>query len=344
MQEHEKSKGAFKDLPIDQQPDRIPLSDFHRVAGVIEAEFGHIGRLFIPDATKKGRHKPTTGDVDIIIQPHPGVSWCDEIRSHSKITHPRRNGGQFMAVANELLPGKRVMVDFIHARDDQDFRLKSFYHQFGKPAVVALGSFARSLGYKFGTEGLFLRQKDERGNWHNHQLTREPEEICKILDVDYAITQTDKMYYPEGVAAWIEQSSRFDSTLWRGGAQGNQTGLEVRSRSTTSAERKDSLVTETLQALDKVEGRIGVLNENHVFERRVLGNEKVEEVLALKGRVETIKRSLVTGEEVMEILGIAPGPEVGKVLKELSAHEDLQGQNATHERALEVLRNIPGKG
>jgi hypothetical protein len=66
-------------------------------------------------------------------------------------------------------------------------------------------------------------------------------------------------------------------------------------------------------------------------------NELERAVSEEKGR----PKWLVSGEDVMESLGIAPGPEVGRLLSDL--HEaQLRGQFHSVEEAKELLKKLHG--
>lgn len=68
---------------------------------------------------------------------------------------------------------------------------------------------------------------------------------------------------------------------------------------------------------------------------RIQGVEEAEEIARLK--------PLLTGHEVMEMLGIEPGPKVGEVLDFL-LNEQIEGRIATREEAIAVVKERFGDG
>ena len=72
-------------------------------------------------------------------------------------------------------------------------------------------------------------------------------------------------------------------------------------------------------------------NDGYKIERRLLGDDKVNLILHKVEELASIKsESVISGNEVMELLGIEQGPVVGKILQYVSKHgltrEDVMDQ------------------
>jgi len=325
-------KGAFKEFPPEQQPSRIPVEIYNDLEDSVTNAVGHIGELFIP-SIKKVTNKPTTGDLDVIIHPHNRNTWREDILEilGDKIIAKKNNGPQMMLVVKDLLPnGEQYMIDFILAKEGSfDYRKK--YSQFGTIIPAVLGSFARSLRYKYDQNGLYLRMKDMKGNYHNILLTNDYDTTLKILMLDPEAVKNDDLYTPEKVAKWITDSPRFDSNVWRKPPSvDGQTIVTKNVKSHRAAKSRDN-VKEAYEIIDNVQKSATWNNTGHKIERELLGNEFVDNIQ--KEIDNTVKKStnVVSGKEIMDILNIPGGPEIGAILKYINDN------NLTREEALKYL-------
>lgn len=324
--------GAFGDLPPEQLPQRIPLSKFKQIADTIRTRLEPHGQVFIPDAIKKSEAKSlqdvgefiknTTSDVDLFFLPNDR-NYKNAIRSALPIIAERSNGPQFLVVTQGLVDEGRYMLD-IRIATPKEWQFITFHHGYGVILPVILGSFARSLGYRFANDGLYKRIKDARGNYHNLLLTPNPEVAMKILGLNPAVNRDD-FYTPESVARWITNSSRFDSQRWNSSPETNDSIAVINSRSHRSAINRPE-VQKTYSLLHQVNKRASVANDNMEIERAILGNEFVERILGELTKKAPKQGDILNGHEIMQILGIGPGPDIGRWGNFLRNHPSLQGE------------------
>jgi len=317
---NEPQKGAFKHLPIEQQPERIPISAYPNIAAWVKNNFGDLGKLFIPDASKKAFGRETTGDIDVIIEPTNRNTWKQDILDIGKefiIAHVT-NGPQVMTVMTFPYDHK-YMVDFILAKPGSfDYRVK--YAQFGTILPAIVGSFARSLKYKYDQNGLYARIKDEKNNYHNILLTKDYNTALKILMMDPTPANEDKLYTPESVAKWVTDSPRFDTDLWKKPHEEDGITIVVRNRKSHGAAKKKPEVVETYKLIDQVNKKATWDNTGYKIERQVLGDEFVDKFLVNVRSKVTKSRRVLSGDEIIKILGIKPGPLVAKYIQYLNEH------------------------
>jgi hypothetical protein len=330
----DKPKGAFKNYPKEQQPSRIPIQLYDDLEASVRAAVGSIGNLFVP-SIKKVTYKDTAGDLDVIIDPNDRQAWKQEILNilGDKVVARENNGPQMMLVVKDLLPnGDQYMIDFILAKEGSfDYRKK--YSQFGTIIPAVLGSFARSLRYKYEQNGLYARMQDKKGNYHNELLTKNYEDALKILMLDPKAVENDDLYTPEKVVKWITDSPRFDTNTWRRPPSADgQTIVTKNIKSHRAAKGRDD-VKEAYELIDKVNKKGTWNNEDYKIERIVLGDDFVN---GLKDRINsTIQKSnpIITGDEVIRITGLTPGPEIGNILKYINT------QKLSREEAIKYLKD-----
>ena len=312
---NEAGKGAFKRHPIDQQPARIPIELYDQIKNNIENKVQHLGDIFIP-SIKKITHKDTTGDMDVIIHPNNRAVWREDILKifGKDVVAKVNNGPQMMLVVKNLLNnGEQYMVDFILAQEGS-FEYRKQYSKFGTIIPAVVGSFARSLRYKFEQNEFDLRLKDKRGNYHNIRLTNNFDDVLKILMLDPTPVKNDDLYTPQKVAKWITDSPRFDSNVWaKPPSVDGQTIITKNVKSHRTAKAKDN-VKETYALIDNTKKKATWDNTNYKIERMVLGNEFVDSVINKANSYIKKSENAISGNEIMDILNIKAGPEIGKIM------------------------------
>jgi hypothetical protein len=210
------------------------------------------------------------------------------------------------------------------------------------PAV--LGSFARCLGYKLGQEGLAIRLKDLKNNFHNFKLTNDVSTAFRILGLDHKVLETDQLYTPQGLAQWIINSPRFDSGRWHNPPRDDGLTIVVKNQKAHRALRKRPEVKEAYSIIDSAKKKGTLTNENYKIERSILGDAFVDQMLEkINQMLEKSRPAILTGHEIMQILNIPPGPEIGKWVQFLANHPKLKGVDpndpAAKELAIALLKS-----
>lgn len=323
--ENEETKGAFKSFPIESQPVRIPLGKFYELAEKVRQLLAPHGEVFIPDAVRKSINKDTTGDLDVFFVPNKD-NWKETVsNAFPNIVAKVSNGPQLMLVVKGLIDDNQYMVDVILS-NQKEWDFVQFHHGHGVILPVILGSFARSLGYKFSRDGLYRRVQDPKGNFKNLLLTHDPKVAMKILgldsDIDYSI-----LYTPETIAQWVVSSPRFDSRAWRSEPNDDGLTIQVKNNKSHRAARKKEEVQSAFKIIDQSNKQSNVPNNLEV-ERKILGDQYIDSMLEKINQVEEKKQPVLTGSEIMQLLNIPPGPEVGKWVKFLSDNPQITDKEA----------------
>jgi len=339
--EDQEPKGAFRGFPKSQQPIRIPIEKFPLLAETVRKLLAPYGEVFIPDATKKALKKTTTGDLDVLFIPHDRENWRDIVRKAIPgIVAETSNGPQVMFVVKGLIDDEQYMVDVILSKQESwDFR--KFYFSFGNILPAVLGSFARCLGYKLGQDGLSIRLKDLKNNFHNYKLTNDITIAFRILGLDPKAVESDALYTPEGIAKWLTDSPRFDSDRWRNPPQDDGLTIVVKNQKAHRAAKKRPEVKQAYEIIDGSSKKATITNENYRIERAILGDAFVDQMLRKINEIKEKSRpAVLSGHEIMQILNIPPGPEIGKWVQFLANHPALKDSDPNDPAAKELAKQL----
>lgn len=311
-------KGTFKYLPLEQQPERIPLVLIPALEKFIVEEFGHLGDCYFPNALKKSKEE-TTGDLDVIFVPKC-TTWKTEILGKLIVIAHVNNGKQLMTVMENCLGnGKRYMIDFLITRQNE-LRFKTLFYSYGTMFSAILGSFARSIGYKFTDTALWRRVKTNHGQWRNYWLTNNPKCALTILGLDSDFIYDDAIYTSEGIASWIVSSSRFDSVLWNNGSPDHiAVGIPI-NKNARDAIKKKSEVCDAYDLICLTDKQSIYPPGIDTFEVQQLGAPFVERMRQKINEVKVNSTLILSGHEIMEVLKIPPGPMIGKIQQYISEH------------------------
>lgn len=330
MEANEKNKGAFKEFPKELQPERIPLEIWDELDKHVKETFSHIGEIFIPDSSKKS-FKTTTGDVDIIINPNDRQKWRNEILKNKNIIAYKSNGPQLMTVYK--YNGHQYMLDFILSKEGS-FEYRKKYAQFGTIIPAVVGSFARSLGYKFDQNALYLRLKDPKHNYHNVMLTNDFNKTLDILMLDKKPFDNNELYTPEQVVDWVKNSPRFDSANWLKPKVSDGRTIVVKNNKSHGAAKERPEVKKTYNLLDSINKTGTWNNDGYKIERKILGDKFIDKMLnELNDKIKKSEQ-IISGNEIMHILKLKPGPELGKIIKHI------KDNNLDRDHALKYVESL----
>ena len=328
-------KGAFKNFPEEQRPIRIPVSIYDELSTFISTRIEKDFEFFIPSVLKTNG-RLDTGDLDVFINPFNRNTWREQLKSIFKdyIVAELSNGPQQMFVMRNTIDDNNYMIDFILAKEGSfDYRKK--YSKFGTIIPAVVGSFARSLLYKFDQNELSLRLISNKGNYHNIPLTNNFDTALKILMLDPEPFYSDNLYTPESVAAWVIASPRFDKNKWRTPHNSNGQSITTKNKKSHRAIKIKPNVQNAYIIIDQCEKTEEWDNAGYKIERMLLGDTFVDSAISEANRIEKKKEKVVTGAEVMEILGISSGKEVGDILRKVNELE------LSRVQALEYLKPCP---
>ncbi len=328
-------KGAFKHFPLNQQPKRVPLEIYDQLAQQVVGCMGDLAETFVPSG-QKSVGKSDTGDMDVIVNPYNRNTWKADFEERFKkyIVAKISNGPQLMCVMKDLIgDGNQYMIDFILAKENSfDYRKK--YSKFGTIIPAVVGSFARSLRYKFDQNQLALRMLSAKGNYHNIPLTSDFSTTLKILMLDPVPFDNDKLYEPEQVANWVTSSPRFDSDTWRKPPNPDGQTIVTKNKKSHRAIKQKPIVQTAYTLIDSTEKKATWDNSDYKIERELLGSLFIDNVIARVNEIEKKEDKVITGNDIIKHLGVKPGPEVGKILSYIS----IKGLN--REQAFDYLDSL----
>jgi hypothetical protein len=313
---NQNNKGAFSEFPPHQQPNRIDVGVYDALASKVQdiLKNNNFGETFVPSIKKsKALGKKDTGDIDVIVNPSNRNNWKNDLIQlfGTDVVARVSNGPQLMMVIKNLInDGKQYMIDFILANEGS-FDFRSNYARFGTFIPVIVGTFARSLNYKFDQNGFYLRVPINNG-FDNILLTKDFTKALQVLMLDLNPVVNDELFTPDQVIKWITDSTRFDSSLITSNQRDD--GIKVVNKSSHRAAMKKPEIEDAYQKLKSFKKTATWDNSNYKIERQIFGDNYIDQLLQ-----STIKQpklaDTVTGKDVMDILHLPPGPEIGKILK-----------------------------
>jgi len=249
------SGNAFKGFDKAVQPERILISEYEDLCDKVYKKFSDFD-IVLPTIDKyTAVGKVDTGDIDVLILPTNRATWIDDIKKvcGESLKAFVKNGNQFMTSQSGLLKDKNCFIDFILCKNSNDLLWKIGYFNHGVCVPVVIGSFARSLSYKFAGDGLYKRVKDGKGNYHNIFITNDFKTACKVLGLPYyALPEYyDNLYSAQGVADFIVSSERFDCNTWKRPKNTDGRTITVKNRKSHNAIKKSEEVKNCYKIVDK---------------------------------------------------------------------------------------------
>ena len=163
------------------------------------------------ELSKSLPEKTTHGDVDIIALPIG--DWKNNLiktLGHD-IIERSHNGGVHSFLINFSSIHKHVHVDFIIAGTEESFQSKYQYFQFNDLSGI-IGVFSKKLYFKYGSDGIFKRYRDNKGNWHDILISHDLDIGLRILGLDPH--KKDKIETVDDIVDFVISSPFMDSTYY----------------------------------------------------------------------------------------------------------------------------------
>ena len=286
-----------------ERAERINREEYERIVQEIIALAGDGFDELRP--TTQLSDKESFGDVDMVCLPQRNIDklyfqqvFGDKMLDYNRISH----------VHSTLLAlnTKTVQVDFIQAKNKEDFDCKFIYYSKGHLSSV-IGMMARKLGFKYGTEGFFKRFKDKRGNWHDILISESLDDGLKILGFNK--DQYIEINTTEDIIEFVAQSPFFDSSYFQYG------NLNRRDRGAVKRSQQEDYIVSQLVA----KGKTRTINENDELLQEYFPDKYASyQEEAERIEREIYKQGAISGLMVMEAFNLKPGPKIGKALKYIS--------------------------
>ena len=254
------------------------------------------------DIIKKEEH----GDLDFVVLA-PGNFNPEDLLKHPDVEKCSLNG----YVKSYLIDVPRIgkcHIDLLWTTSREDYELKVTYHQGGTATARFVGQLARSLGYKWTSEGFFKHVQDARGNYHHFLMTKDLMVGMHILGLDVAT-------YEEGLAfksakhfiQWITKSPRCFPSKWK------QAHHHTHRK---TLKQKEDWIKEIHEALDEYEVEEEP-EDDAAYWNSFAGDDIEERLEVFLEAISIIEKPVFNGRQVMA-LGIKQGPIIGKILQELT--------------------------
>lgn len=334
---------AFKDHLGNNPASRIPTENIeelkNRVLNYFALCFEKIEMVTSPNLFNKQDH----GDLDFVV-----IGNKDNLRKKSEVlnnslpdyfySHPVYQkafktfcNGNMEHLLFPWISEDKVdlyQIDFIYCRDELQYQTSKFFYEQPSSFNSLIGQFARSLGYKFSTEGLLLHITDKRKENYYILMHRELSVIMKLLCLE--MPNFDHIYSrAQNFADWLTSSPRYDSELMKKNFNMNS----------HRDARREKFCQDVYNILDKQNIQASIpptkinfsqenfdLNETLKFERNILGDEIADKVLAECEKRRLIVEPIMSGDILLE-MGFS-GKIIGEILqdvsKKFSAQDELE--------------------
>jgi len=249
--------------------------------------------------------KESFGDVDMVCLPQRNIDrlYFQQVFGDKMLDYNRTGHVHSTLLA---LNTKTVQVDFIQAKNKEDFDCKFTYYSKGHLSSV-IGMIARKLDFKYGTEGFFKRFKDKRGNWHDIFISESLDDGLKILGLNK--DQYAEINTTEEIIEFVSRSPLFDSSYFQ------YSNLNRRDKSAVKRSQQEEYIVSQLVA----KGKARTISENDELFKEYFPNEYARyQEEAERIEKETYRQGAIGGLMVMEAFNLKPGPKVGRALKYIS--------------------------
>jgi hypothetical protein len=262
--------------------------------------------------------KEDHGDLDFVCLKNKDSLFLLRLYCDSRGIQYGHNGN--MEHLRFPLDGHFYQIDFILAKDKLEYETELFFYSQEISFNSLIGQFARSIGYKFSTQGLLLHITDSRKQNYYVPMTRELPTILKLLCLEMPDKLQDLYASPEYFALWLTSSPRYDSSLMFGAENKN---------SHRDAKRDDfcSRVWNELHRIKKIasipQSRIDFsrndfnLEQALLFEKEILGEDIIEDVLSLCEEKRKFAEPVIRGDILLE-MGFKPGPIMKEIIQDVS--------------------------
>ncbi len=285
---------------------RISTSDVLKVAEYIKEIVPFSLCTLVGGVTADIVNKEEHGDVDFVVLA-PEEFDPSKILEHPDVERFVSNGYVQSYLINIPEIGK-CHIDLLWTTSQEDYDLKLQYHQGGTATARFVGQLARSLGYKWTSNGFFRHVQDARGNYHYFLMTKDLITGMRILGLNVTRYQEGlALESPKHFIEWITNSRRFYPSKWIAAHHHSHR---------KSLKQKDDWIKEIHEAIDNYEVDED-LEDFREYWDNFAGVGIQERLDQFMEEVNKIVKPVFNGEKVLA-LGIKPGPIVGKILSSLT--------------------------
>lgn len=214
---------------------------------------------------------------------------------------------------------KDFQVDLIKTTEE-DIEFSEFYFSYNDLGNL-LGRMSKQLGFTLKHNGLYYKQQDGSHVLKEHLLTKDYQEVLKILGVD-VYTYLSGMHTYEDMFKFVSSSPYFNSDIFQYESLNNKNRVRDRKRKTYNLFLEWCSKQTFLRALPKLtyQEKEDFVCSHFPYLRKELDNEFTKYLLKL-----SIKQKF-NGSLVMEVIPELSGKNLGSFISKYKEHfaEDFQ--------------------
>jgi hypothetical protein len=290
-----------------------------------------VGGLFCDfQLTRTLEEKQDHGDIDILVLTHPEQNP----RAVIDALEPKkcsRNGHCYSFLYESKL-GK-VHVDFLVSSDPNLHQTKIQYYAFNNLSSN-IGMVAKTLNFKYGTEGFFKRYKDKRGQWHDLlvSINLNPGLECLGYEPKPLWIKTS-----QDIVNYVSSSLLFSSEMFAPEPLDDVGFLPGSLEEKLEQGGRNYLIGKKLFEL----GKQAVLTDPDYFFKRKYPAQyaEVQDGIA-EIEKKAYRQSRFNGGWLMETFGLKPGKALGVILKGISDRFEEELDTVTEEEVIAFVKEI----
>lgn len=300
-----------------EEAERVTTREMNLIYNELNSKIGNKFCGF--ELTRTLEEKLDHGDIDILVLLHPDQNPKSIINSLNPIKSTKNGYCYSFLYRSDL--NKKVHVDFLVSSNPNLHATKKQYYALNELSST-IGILAKSLNFKYGSEGFFKRYKDKRNNWHDIVISLDLNIGLQCLDLEI---DTFWIKTCNDIVRFVSNSVLFDSSMF-----------DFKEERESKRSNKNYIIT----VLAELQKKAAVKDEDFFFKKQ-FPNQYVE-VENKKREIEesTYRQSRFNGDWLILNFNIKSGPQIGRLLRLVS---DNFGDSLSQIDESEVKNFILGK-
>jgi len=280
--------------------------------------------------TKAIATKTDHGDMDIIVYSKKPLDMHATILKElgSDVLDYHRNGYVYSFLYNAKSIGKKVHVDFILADSEKNHQSKLDYFSLNDFSAI-VGMLARKLNFKYTDNGFHKKFQDSKGNFHSMRVSNSLRDGMKILGLDPS--KFEKIQNQDDIANFVLESPLLDKEFF--------SYDELVHRDKEAHDARPGIPALCDQIYKSAKPR-QIPDDDYFFKKYF--PQKYEEYQKLvddTNKAINIQKKY-NGNWLITKFGMKPGPEIGKVLKQITDKFKDNLENTPEEEVSNYVKSL----
>lgn len=285
---------------------RVTNSEMQAVYQELKNRIGDLFSMF--ELTKTLQSKQDHGDIDILVLAEPNTDIKEQLSRllGNDLVQYSKNDNTHSILYYSKAINKKVHVDLIASTSSAAFQNKLHYYSLNDFSA-AIGTVSKKLHFKYGSEGVFKRFRDQKTVWHDIPLNLGLLEGLKIFGFD--MTLYPKIKNPDDIINFIASSPLVDGSFFV---------HEDLTAADRQAVNKRPIMDYILDELRKKNLHQEIADEDYFFKKYYPELYQQTELKKQEFNQATYKNvPNFNGNWLMQTFGLKSGPQVGEIMKKM---------------------------